>query len=114
MEIIPEEYKPQIWKELDKSYPKCGEMKQIERNNQWVEVDKIIGTDRDPTRWFPRRFFRCIELLKKEEYDYNHDWLPILFKIGGEYFVASDGNHRVLAFKYLKIKKMTAEIVELI
>lgn len=113
MEPIPLEYKPAIWKKLDEAYPSWKVMKQRNRKKQWIEVDKIIGTDAHNDKWFSNRFFNAIKLIEDEEYDYNHDWLPILFKINGEYFVASDGNHRCLAFKYLKIKKMTAEVVEL-
>lgn len=113
MEKIPEDYKPKIWKKLDEACPQWKEMKQTERNKQWIDVEKITGTDAHNDKWFPKRFFNAIRLLENGEYDYNHEWLPILFKIGDEYFVATDGNHRCLAFKHLKIKKMTAEIVEL-
>jgi len=113
MEPIPEEYKPKIWLKLDKVHPEWKDMKQRNRKLQWLKVDKIIGTGAHNDKWFPRRFFEVIKLIKNGEYDYNHEWLPILFKISKEFFVATDGNHRCLAFKYLKIKKMTAKVVEL-
>ena len=113
MEKIPDKYKPQVWKKLDQAYPAWKHMKQKERDKQWIHIKKIVGTDAHNDKWYAYRFFNAIRLLEQKEYDYKHDHLPILIKINKEYFVAADGNHRVLAIKYLKIKKMTAEVVEL-
>lgn len=113
MEIIPDKYKPKIWKSLDEAYPNNKNLKQTGRKRRKVNVNKIVGTIGRTNKWYPERFFHAVWLLKNGKYDYDYIRLPILFKINGEYFVVTDGNHRVLAFKYLKIKKMTADIVEL-
>lgn len=113
MEKIPAKYKPKVWNKLDDVYPENSKMKQGKEVKKWVEVDKIVGTFRDPQVWFASRFLKFVKLLEKSEYNYLDEYPPVLFKINGEYFVASDGNHRCLAFKYLKIKRMVAEVVEL-
>ena len=112
-ELIPP-YRPDIWKNLDECYPEWIKKEQKETGAQWVNVDNIIGTCAPTDRFWKERFLRAVSLLLDREYDFNNSNLPVLFKRKNEYFVASDGRHRTLAFKYLKIKKMKARVVELI
>lgn len=107
MEPIPKKYKPKIWEHLDTAYPNWKEMHQGKIHKKWINVDMIVGTASDihTNKWFPHRFFRTMELIESGEYDFDYQYQPVLFQINNRYFVASDGNHRCLAFKFLKVKK---------
>lgn len=111
MEPIPAEYHPNNWNQLDRET--FIKYKQGSRKRMWVDTSKIIGTIANARKWFPERFFHIVDLLQSNQYDYDHARPPVLFKLGQKYYVATDGNHRVLAFKYLKLKRIFAAVVEL-
>lgn len=115
MEPMPKKYLPKIWIRLMDYEPDFNSMEQTELGFKKVPVKDIIGTDSDNhiAMYFKSRFDDILNIVKIGEYDPNDDYPPTLFELDGKYFVASDGNHRVLVFKYLRKKFIIAEVSKL-
>jgi len=114
MDELTPPYKPNIWKKFDECYPDWRKMEQKELGIRWINVDRITGTLANTDKFWSGRFLGNVKLLRNKEYDFSYPKPSVLFKVNNEYFVATDGNHRVLAFKYLGIKKIKAKVVKLI
>lgn len=84
-----------------------------ERGYEYVSVDSIVGTEgHNVERLDAGRLRRVLEMLREGQFEKEHRFPPVLCKVGSEYFVDADGNHRVLAHKYLGLEKVYAEVVE--
>lgn len=78
-----------------------------------VLVADIVGTEgHNVERLDAGRMRRVVEMLVQGEFELEHHFPPVLCKVNGEYFVDADGNHRVLAHKYIGIDEIYAEVVE--
>lgn len=114
MEELMQTYKPKVWGNMEECYPNWRDKKQKVLGIRWVDVDKIVGTVARIDKFWKERFIECIKLVQTNKYNFNWAKPPVLFKIRNEYFVTTDGNHRVLAFKFLELKRIKAKVVELV
>jgi len=103
--------------------------KKILRRKQKVEVPKIVGTSNLSAHqfnsdWSPkpemhdRRYKKIYKAVSQGKHiDYfsrGGKFYPRLLKIGNEYYVEGDGNHRVSVAHVLGIKEMTADLIEIV
>lgn len=86
---------------MEKCYSDWRNREQKVLGIKWVDVDKIVGTFARTDRFWKERFIGCIKLVEDHKYSFDCPKPLVLFKIRNEYFVTTDGNHRVLAFKFL-------------
>lgn len=106
------EYVPKDWKSLQKEYPNWGHIDQGKLKRQWVSVRDIIGSEKDSNLIYLHRLEKIEKLVKDKEYDYKDDSPPCLIRINGKYFVMGDGNHRIIAFKRMGLRKIVADVSE--
>ncbi|MAG47257.1 hypothetical protein CL617_01510 [archaeon] len=113
---LPSKYKPKSWNTLDEAYPGWNKLEQKKSIIKCVNVDRIKGTEscHRIDNWIPSKFFKIKKWLEDKEYDLNYECPPTLFEINNDLFVTTDGYNRVLVFKHLKIRKMKAEVINLI
>jgi len=79
---------------------------------EYIPVTEIIGTEKhNIDRLEPKRMKNIVELLLNGEFNREHHLAPVLCKIDGDYYVDSDGNHRVLAHKFIGIEEIYADVV---
>lgn len=84
-----------------------------ELGQQYFPVEQIVGTeDHNVTRLVTDRLREIIDILLNNEFEKEHRFPPVLSKIDGEYYVSNDGNHRTLAFKYIGIEEIYAEVIQ--
>lgn len=79
---------------------------------RYVQVDEIVGTEpQNVERLEPKRLIDIIKKLTRGKFVKEHRYPPALCEVNGEYFVDADGNHRVLAFKYIGINRIYGEVL---
>lgn len=103
-EVIPKPWKVRPNYNLDAGY--------IKRGMIWVNTDDIMGTNElNIKRLVLTRFLTALKCITDGTYD--AEFKPIeLIKIKGKYYVSSDGNNRVIAYKFLNIQRLLARVVE--
>lgn len=80
---------------------------------EYVRVEDIVGTEgHNVERLDAGRMRQVVKMLVGGEFEVESRFPPVLCKVDGEYFVDADGNHRVLAHKYIGIDEIYAEVVE--
>jgi hypothetical protein len=103
-------------------YPEWYKLEEKELGIRNVSVKKIVGatstrkTEYDKN-FMPKnpdtRWLIVLESVLKNGYKLNKRSPPVLLKMGGRYFVSSDGNRRVSVAKLLEIRKIKAEVIEI-
>lgn len=108
------------WKSLQEivDYSKVGLVNNGEagedhsRKKRCIPVSDIAGTSREGIKIMEHRFENVLNWLLSGEFKVRHSEVPILEKFDGEYYVSTDGHHRVVVFKVLDIEEMYVEYVE--
>jgi len=88
------------------------ELRHVERHEGvMVSVERIVGTDPMNTdRLVERRLVRIVNRLASGEYESQYDTVHLVQRPNGDYYVSSDGNHRVLAHKYFGYDVIYADV----
>ena len=82
-----------------------------ERENVWVDVDDIVGTDpMNTSRLVERRLVKIVNMMAEGDWDPVYDTVVLAEHPNGELFVTSDGNHRVLAHKFFGYERILADV----
>ena len=76
-----------------------------------VPVENIVGTAPQNTdRLDEKRLVKIVNKILNEDWEVKQDTIVLEQHPGGDYYVSSDGNHRVLAHKLLEIGQIYAEV----
>ena len=82
-----------------------------EGQERMVPVDKIVGTDPiNEDRLVERRLVKIVNTLVAGEWEPRYDPVKLARHPNGDYYVTSDGNHRVLAHKFLGYDEIYATV----
>lgn len=86
----------------------------FQKKRKYVPVSDIIGTGAGSVdRLEQDRLKKVIELLIENKFEKEHERPPKLEQVGSDYYVAVDGVHRTLAFKFIGIEKIYADVIEI-
>lgn len=112
LEVLDEETVPKDLLSTWTERPETIGCEYEELGGQYVSTEKIIGTeDHNVDRLVTDRLREIIDILIEGSFEKEHRFPPVLSLIDGNYYVSNDGNHRTIAFKYLGIDEIYAEVV---
>lgn len=112
LEQLDGESEPQDFVDEWRVAPNRVGMEWKEEAYQYVPTGMIVGTEgHNVERLVPGRLRSVVEKLLAGKFEKEPRFPPALCWVDGEYFVDADGNHRVIAFKYIGIEEVYAEVI---
>ena len=113
MDILDDWEPCPTWSEMDAM---CNgrvldEANELEREEKWVSISNVVGTDAELTDRFEEdRIEKILKWMLAGEFQPKHSDRPNYLEIGGNYYVGSDGNHRTIVSKALGVDEIFAEV----
>jgi hypothetical protein len=104
------------WNDLDEMSPvDVFDPEAVGENvDQWVPMDTVVGTNPNLTsRFVDRRAERILKWMLAGDFQVKHEDRPHYIKVGDNYYVGADGNHRTLISKAVGVERLYAEVTKI-